>query len=48
MANLELQVQSFWKQHASALVSMKELEKFTRLQRSFTESVVDDDFVLLY
>ena len=49
MIDLEQQVQSFWKERAcSKPIDMKELDGFARLERSFKETIVDDDFVLLH
>lgn len=49
MIALEQQVQFFWKERmCSKPIDIKELGGFARLERSFKETIVDDDFVLLY
>lgn len=47
VVELQQQIQSFWQQHA-AVASKTNFKTFCRLERSFQESIVDDDFVLLY
>jgi hypothetical protein len=49
MIALEQQVQSFWNERASNRpIGIKEMAGFARLEKSFKEIVVDDDFVLLH
>jgi hypothetical protein len=49
MIALEQQVQSFWKERiCSKPIGIKEMDGFARLERSFNETIVDDNFVLLH
>ena len=48
VVELQQQIQTFWQQHASVASSNTNFKTFSRLERSFQESIVDDDFVLLY
>jgi hypothetical protein len=49
MIALEQQVQALWKERASNKpIAMNEMAEFARLEKSFKETVVGDDFVLLY
>jgi hypothetical protein len=47
MVKLQQQIHSFWQQHA-VVASNTNFMTACRLERSFQESTVDDDFVLLH
>lgn len=48
MVELQQQIHSFWQQHAAVASNTNFKTPACRLERSFQESTVDDDFVLLH
>lgn len=49
MISLEQQVQTLWKERASDKpIGIHEMAGFARLEKSFKETLVGDDFVLLH